>query len=196
MTDEEIVKFILFGGEKREAALVELYKDEICKRKVIQYVRNNQGNESDGKDLFHDGIIVVDRNIRQLKFRGDSSLHHYIYSVCKFLWLNKLKKKRRMVYSDEEKTLDEVVEKNPESILLKNELKDNLSSTLDLLGIRCKKILELWKLNYSMKEIAEICEISSESMARKLKHQCYQKLLKIVEENPGIRRNLKRDDNE
>jgi RNA polymerase sigma factor (sigma-70 family) len=192
-SDEEIVKAILYGGEEREAALERLYGDEGCKKKVSLFVRSNKGNNADGKDLFHDGLIIADRNIRMLKFRGESSLHHYIYSVCKYLWLNKLKKKRRISYSDKEEKLDMPVLIDPESIYLDNELKGNISDALDLLGVKCKNVLELWKLNYSMKEIAEILDIKSEGMARKTKHQCYQKLLKLIEENPELRKNLKKD---
>jgi len=189
-SDEDIVKAILLGGKEREMALEKLYTDGDCKRKVIKYVQSNHGNNADGKDLFHDGIIVADRNIRNMKFRGDSSLHYYIYSICKYLWLNRIKKNKRVLYPGKD-LKEEIGKRNPETIYMDNELKENLSEALDLLGDRCKKILELWKLNYSMKEIAEKLDIKSEGMARKLKHQCYQKLLKLVEENPGLRKNLK-----
>lgn len=192
-SDEEVVKAILFGGAEREAALEHLYNDVNCKLKVARFVKSNKGNEADGRDIFHDGLIITDRNIRMLKFRGESSLHHYIYSVCKYLWLNKLKKAKRIVYSDNETKLDIPDQLDPESILLDIELKDNIADALDLLGVKCKKVLELWKLNYSMREIAEILEIKSEGMARKTKHQCYQKLLKLIEENPELRNKLKKN---
>ena len=192
-TDEGIVKAILYGGKERDAALEVLYMDLDCKRKVAKFVKSNRGNDADASDLFHDGLIIADRNIRQFKFRGESSLHHYIYSVCKYLWLNKLKKNRRMSYSGEEEKMDKPDFIDPEVIMLDNELKDNISDALDLLGVKCKKVLELWKLNYSMKEIAEMLDIKSEGMARKTKHQCYHKLLKLIEENPELRKNLKKD---
>jgi len=82
---------------------------------------------------------------------------------------------------------------DPELIYLDNELKENISKALDLLGIKCKKVLELWKLNYSMKEIAEKLDIKSEGMARKTKFQCYHKLLKLIEDNPELRKNLRKN---
>lgn len=44
---------------------------------------------------------------------------------------------------------------DPELIYLDKELKENIFKALDLLGIKCKKLMELWKLNYSMKEIVD-----------------------------------------
>jgi len=72
-SDNKIVKAILFGVKERNYALERLYMDEACKIKVLRFIKSNKGNDADGKDFFHEGLIVLDRNIRILKFRGECS---------------------------------------------------------------------------------------------------------------------------
>ena len=91
--DEDIIKAIKSGGAKRQRAIRFLYNtNQDLLQKVVSYVKNNSGNEQDGQDMFHEGIIVLDRNIRNDKFRGESSLGGYLYSICRLLWMNQIRK--------------------------------------------------------------------------------------------------------
>ncbi len=68
--------------------------------------------------------------------------------------------------------------------LLDEERRDVLGQLLNTIGERCRKILELWKLSYSMEEIAEQLGFSSADMARKAKYRCHVSLLEQVKNNP------------
>ena len=117
-------------------------------------MQQNSGNLQDGQDMFHEGIIVLDRNIRQGKFRGESSLTLYLYSICRFQWMNQIRKKAQVDLQEDHLKMDEPVRETPESDVVKSEQKELLRMILEQLGDRCKRILELWKLSYSMEEIA------------------------------------------
>ena len=185
-TDEQLVDAISAGGPGRESALKAIYEDGDLKRMVAAFVRNHQGNATDGQDMFHEGMIVLDRNIREGKFRGEAPVKGYLYSICRFLWMNQLRKQAHtssvaeMPLSNEPDTL------TPEVTLVTEERKTVLNRLLQELGDRCQQILELWKLSYSMEEIAVSLGFSSSDMARKAKYRCHVSLLEIIRKNPHV----------
>lgn len=190
-TDQELVIAIKKGGTGRQQAIHFVYSKADLRRKVVHFVRNNQGNEEDGHDMFHEGIIVLDRNIREEKFRAESSVEGYLYSICRFLWQNQRRKKARIELKDDPMQMDQIETENPEVQYLTDEKKNLLSRALDQLGERCKRILELWQLSYSMEEIATEMEFSSAQMARKNKYRCQQSLMKFLKEQPKWQQWLK-----
>jgi len=190
-TDDQFLAAINSGGQNRQAALRAIYDDNELKRKVIQFVRNRQGNTEDGQDMFHEGIIVLDRNIRESKFRGEAPLKGYLYSICRFLWMNQLRKQAHTTQGAETVLANEPDEYTPEITMIAQERKDLLNSLLGQLGERCQRILELWKLSYSMEEIATSLGFSSADMARKAKYRCHVSLVELVQQNPEIQRVLK-----
>lgn len=190
-SDTEITEAIKKGGQGRQDVIRFLYRKDDLKNKIIHFVKQNSGNFEDGQDMFHEGIIVLDRNIRQDKFKGESSIQGYLFSICRFLWMNQIRKKSKITLTEDNSRLDAVAEETPESKLFSNEQKDILGQLMSQLGDRCQKILELWKLSYSMDEIAEKLNFSSAAMARKNKYRCHKSLLTIIEENPDLVSSLK-----
>ena len=190
-SDEEIITAIKSGGRGRQDVIRFLYRDDALKNKIIHFVKRNSGNFEDGQDMFHEGIIVIDRNIRQDKFKGDSSIQGYLFSICRFLWMNQIRKQSKVSLTEDNSKLDSTAEETPESKLFSSEQKSVLKQLMSHLGERCQKILELWKLSYSMEEIAQELNFSSAAMARKNKYRCHKSLLTIIEEHPQLANSLK-----
>lgn len=182
-SDEQWVTAIRQGGAAREVALREIYRDKELQRMVVAFVRNHQGDATEGQDMFHEGIIVLDRNIREGKFRGESPVKGYLYSICRFLWMNQMRKLARSKPMAEVPIENETDLETPEFQLIAQEKKDALNRWLSELGERCQRILELWKLSYSMEEIAETLGFSSPDMARKAKYRCHLSLLEVVKKS-------------
>jgi len=190
-SDENLLQAIQQGGTNRESALRAVYNDAELKRKVIAFVRNHRGNTADGQDMFHEGLIVLDRNVRDGKFRGEAPLKGYLYSICRFLWMNQLRKQAHTTTVAEMPPTAEVDTQTPEIELVAQEQKDLLRRLLGELGQRCREILELWKLSYSMEEIADSLGFSSADMARKAKYRCHLSLMEIIQKNPHTEQLLK-----
>ena len=185
-SDSEIVKAIKNGGSRRQDVIRFLYKQKDLKTKISQFIQRNSGNLQDGQDMFHEGIIVMDRNIRQDKFKMDSSVNGYIFSICRFLWMNQIRKQGKTSLTADNSRLDDIEEVTPETQLFNTEQKNILRTLISQLGERCQKILELWKLSYSMDEIAKELNFSSPAMARKNKYRCQKSLMNIVGQNPEL----------
>ena len=190
-TDQSLLEDIKKGGMKRQEAIATIYRDKKLKNQVIAFVKNNSGDSDQGIDIFHEGIITLDDNVRKDKYRGDGNLKGYLYSTCRFLWLNKLRRNKRVVYTEKEGTLDQIVVDTPESLSIDEEQKSVLNNLLQQLGEKCQQILELWKLSYSMEEIAEKVGLGNAGIARRQRYNCYQKLLGIVENRPELKNILK-----
>ena len=190
-TDSSLLEDIKSGGMKRQQAIATIYQDKQLKNQVVGFVKNNSGSSDEGIDIFHEGIIALDDNVRKDKYRGDGNIKAYLYSICRFLWLNKLKKNKRMYFTEDNATLDQVSIDTPESISLEDEQKQILSQLLQMLGDKCQQILELWKLSYSMEEIAEKVGLDNAGIARRQRYNCYQKLLSIIDQEPALKNILK-----
>lgn len=186
MSDQALIAAIKRGGLDRNRAIRQLYKEDDLRRKVIYYVKQNNGSPEEGMDIWHEGIIVLDRNVRQDKFREETSVHGYLYSICRFLWMNQVRKNAKMDFTDDMQRLDEVETETPETQIMEDESKNVLKMILEQIGERCQKILELWKLSYSMEEIAAEVGFSSAAMARKNKYRCHKRLLELLEKNPKL----------
>lgn len=185
--NNQIVDLIKAGGTERQKAIALIYRDPKLKNQIVDFVKKNNGSQEDGIDIFHEGIIAFDDNIRKDKYRGEGDVKGYLYSICRFIWLNKLKRNKRIVYTPENETLDDIIYDTPESISLVDEQKKILDLLLDQLGDKCKQILEMWKLSYSMEEIAQKVELKNAGVARRQRYKCYQKLLKLLDKHPKIK---------
>jgi len=170
-----LIDAIKEGGAKRQQAIRTIYDDRILKGKVINFVRNHGGNTEDGQDIFHEGIIALDRNIRENKFREETGVQGYLFSICRFAWMNRARKQSKMRLTDETSTFDGFDEETPDVTFFEKEQKELL-----------QKILEMWKLSYSMSEIAKKMNLANDVQARKAKYRCHNSMMKYLEKNPQI----------
>ena len=93
-TDQELLQMLSASEEDRkEEALKYLYRSMF---KMIQhYIQTNNGGPSDVDDVFQDAIIVLYHQVRKPSFLLTSSISTYFYSVCRNLWLKKLRRQSR-----------------------------------------------------------------------------------------------------
>lgn len=140
------------------------------------------GSEQDGKDVFEESFLVFERQVRTGHFRGESSLETYFHGIARWQWLTSAEKTSRQL----------TLKTNPifrannefhQKILISEERRVILSGLIAQVGERCQKLLGLFQLNYSMREISELSGYSSEQVAANEVHGC-QKLKKIIHQHP------------
>lgn len=156
------------------------------------YVLNNNGDFHDAEDVFQEVIVCFMNLVRADKFRGESSVKTFLYSINRNLWLNELKKRgraqvREMKYEQEKKeeaTVDLAIENRESSA--------SLMKALDVLGEVCKKILLLFYFeNRSMKEILMALHYENEQVVRNKKHKCLKKLEEVIKNDKTLYEHLK-----
>lgn len=157
----------------------------------MHYVQTHGGSRSEAIDIFHDGIIALDRNIRAGAYQPTSSLQGYLYSICRFCWNNEYRRRKKVrptAIEDFQMAPDAIT---PEITLRAKEETELLEQVLALLDTSCRKIMTLWKLSYSMAEIASEMNLSSPELAKKYRYRCMQKLMDNLQHHPHLLNALK-----
>ena len=161
-----------------------LYQEQAYRDQIFSFVMSRDGSREDAEDVFQDGIRSLIFNVREGKYQGQGSVKGYLFGICRNLWFKRFQKIQRQDSQLYRKEGLEVDRNDPEIILLEKDQEEQLNHLLNLLGENCRKVLELWKLSYSMKEIAAEVGYKNEAVARKKKRLCLKKLLDIMEEQP------------
>jgi RNA polymerase sigma factor (sigma-70 family) len=181
-SDEDFVRDIRRGGSSLERATDSLYRTyrNSTLTKVRSYLRFRKGIEDDALDVVQDAFMVMIEKIRDHGYNEGSLLHFWI-GIARGLLRNKLKRDTRTDLIEDSSQYDQADFESPEHLLLDDEKRHRLDRILSQLGERCKKVLLMWAGGYSMEEIAETLELSSEAMARKTKYKCKNQLMELLD---------------
>lgn len=188
--DREILLSLQTGSRMNETIRV-LYRDHF--ENLSWYIQNNGGNRQDAEDIFQEVIVSFIDLVRKDRFRGESSIKTFLFSVNRNLWLNEWKKRdRAMIREQKYEAAGAKEESDISHQIAEKEERDRLINLVDQLGENCKKILLLFYYEgRSMKEIWEELDYESEQVVRNKKHKCMKKLEELINANPSIKNTLK-----
>jgi RNA polymerase sigma factor (sigma-70 family) len=150
---------------------------------LTNYVLNNSGSWDDAQDIFQEVMVAFVHLVKEGKFRGESSIKTFLFSMNRNLWFNELKRKgradKREKLYEEQKFL--VGDERIERVIDKREATNQLMNVVESLGEGCKKILLLFYFeNKSMKEILDETEYENEQVVRNKKYKCLKKLEEMI----------------
>ena len=190
LTDAEII-YNLAHDKEVDPSLKYLYHAHY--ELLATYIINNSGSRDDASDIFQEVIIAFVNLVRNGRFRGESSIRTFLYSLTRNIWLNELKKRgraktREMNYEK----LGEREERAIHSSLETRQLNHRLMEVLSVLGESCKKILVLYYYeNKSMKEILASSDYENEQVVRNKKYKCLKKLEELIRSDSNLYDQLK-----
>jgi RNA polymerase sigma factor (sigma-70 family) len=170
MNDQKIIELIRLG--KNDQALFALYKNFPAVKKLL---RLNGGHTADAEDIFQEALIILCRKIKETDFTLTAQLSTYLFSVCRFLWKDELKKRKNPTVHDFETGLN-----NLEELQLVDwkeaEIRIQLAEkVINELGERCREVLLLfYKGGLKLKDIAVKMGYSSENTAKNQKYKCLE----------------------
>ncbi len=177
-TEEALLADLKSGGVKEGNAIAALIKSN--KEKVNALILKNSGTTSDAEDILLEGITALILSIRKGNFRGESSIHTYLFAICKGIWFKRFKKyakeqefKRKLIVVEEDVN-------TPEISMMNQEQKKLLLALFDELREKCREVLYLWASAYSMKEIAEQLSYSNAQVAMNKKNKCLKQLHQMI----------------
>lgn len=181
----------LKAGQRMEESIKVLYRnyfDGLC-----WYIMNNSGSRQDAEDIFQEVLVSFIELVQQDKFRGESSIKTFLFSLNRFTWLNELKRRGRALAREEkyEKAQDRV-ELDTSQHIAEREGKAEVLRIVGELGETCKKILLLFYYeNLSMREILDRTDYETEQVVRNKKYKCLKQLEQMVNANPALKQTLK-----
>jgi len=190
-SDEQILKGIL-----RHDNLILQYIYKQYYYNINYFIRKNQGSEDDASDIFQEAIIIIYRKIKEndLVFEK-SSFKGYLFSVCRFLWLKQLEKRR----IEKEKLIDslpyheDLYDDNFNELVEKNERYGLYQKHFSTLSTDCQKLLQLFFEKVSLKEIAKVMGYKSEKYAKKRKFKCKELLISRIKQDAEFNKILEDD---
>ncbi len=157
------------------------------------YILKNSGQPEDAEDIFQEVVITFIDIVQKNKFRGESSIRTFLYSLARHAWLNELKKRGSTRIRDEKFGKSrETVDIDAANIISNRESMNLLMKTIEKLGETCKKILLAFYFeNRPVKEILEALNYENEQVVRNKKYKCLKQLEQWVNDEPQLAQNLK-----
>jgi RNA polymerase sigma factor (sigma-70 family) len=190
-SDEQILKGIM-----RHDNLILQYIYKQYYYKINYFVKKNSGNEEDANDIFQEAIIIIYRKIKEndIVFKT-SSFEGYLFSVCRFLWLKTLHKRRL----EKEKIYDtipyqeDLYDENLVMLVEKNEKYGLYQKHFSTLSTDCQKLLQLFFEKVPLREIARIMGYKGEKYAKKRKYKCKEILVSRIKQDTEFKKIIEDD---
>ena len=157
-----------------------------CYPDIRKLILSNSGNDQDVKDIFQDGMLIIYQKITEVGLELKCSFKTYLYSVCRFLWLQELEKPSRKVGSTgsaDELTMENETGSRNEVVEMKLYEKH-----FKELSKECRKVLHMYFQKASMEEIAVVMGYKGIQIAKDKKYRCKKSLMFKIYNNPEYKR--------
>jgi len=189
---EDIIGGIRGNRIDRRKAILSLTKDIELRNKILSYVKNHNGSETEAKTIYHDMIVTFIKIVHTRNdFKLDRPLHAYLMGITKNLWYNELRKRSKSKTANIENVAEQKDNNiTPVELLIKGDRAEILNKVLSQMKVKCKEVLMYWAGSYKMKEIASRLGYKSEGVARKKKSECMKELLVYLADKPYIKQQL------
>lgn len=180
-TDQNLLEGILSADNQAIKAIYDLALPA-----VIQWVKENNGNESDARDIFQEAIIALFRKVEEGNFTLTCTLKSFIRIMCRNLWLTRIRNNKKFTGTELNDVEQVSLEKNMIERLEQSEKQQLFFKHFDELGENCKKIMQCFFDKMPLKKIAEKLD-TSESYIKKRKFICKEKLVKAIQSDVVFR---------
>lgn len=152
-------------------------------RYLENYVLQNSGSKDDAADIIQETFLVFIKIVEENKYRQESGVKSFLYSIVKNLWITELRKRKSMGIRNEIfENAKESVTPDISQSLVRHESHKLIMELFQSLGHKCKNILLLFYYeNLPMKEIMEKEGFSSEQVLRNKKHKCLKSLIEKIQ---------------
>ena len=103
-SEPEILKGMQYQDDK---ILLYMYHNNF--RSVKHYIENNSGTNQDAEDIFQEAMILIYTKVREGNLELKCSVHTYLYSIARILWLKQLDliKKRNFALEESDSFISE-----------------------------------------------------------------------------------------
>ena len=168
MEDQKIIDLI--KSQKHDKVFTTLYKYFPVVKKMIVA---KGGRSEDAEDIYQEALIVFYKKAESADFKLTSSINTYLYSICRFMWMDQFKKQQKQIFVDIEK--EHINESEfTSAIETENQLK-LAEKVISELGERCKELLILFYFqSKKLKDIATKMGYNSENTAKNQKYKCLE----------------------
>lgn len=157
------------------------------------YVINNSGSRQDAEDIFQEVVVSFIDLVQKDRFRGESTIRTFLFSLTRHIWLNELKRRSRaMAREIKYERVQEKTETDVSHLIGDREAKQLMMNLVSRLGETCKKILVMFYYeNLSTKEMLDVLDYENEQVVRNKKYKCMKQLEEMIAGDPVLKQKLK-----
>jgi len=185
MSNDQLVEMTRGGGDGRDKALSYIYTK--WRNSACRILLAKGGDITKIQDVIHNAMIILDRKIREPKFKLQGSLKNYFFSICKYQYITPERKVLQATFhTHEEQKLDRPNEVNQEFKMLSESCKQIISDMLNMVDGKCRTALFFYKLGYSMEAIAFRINTTPDA-AKDRVHKCLKKIRDRVIGKPNLK---------
>ena len=173
--NEKIINGILSGNQQ---IFNDLYEYEFPK--VVRMITKNSGNIDSAKDIFQDALVILIEKVNRIELDLTSSIETYLYSICRILWLEQLRKDKRNI------SLDESYSHCDTNFVFidyetKSDIYDDVNNAIKKFGDPCKQLLEcFYYKKMSWDEIASTLGYKNAASAKNQKYKYLERIRSTV----------------
>ncbi len=195
MTPATFVEAVVSGDlARRNSAFRTLYTNRMVVATIADWCRFYNFTKAEPDDILQEGILALDRLIREGRFRGESKVETFLLAVCRNLIRDGIKKVSNVVFKSE---INDATAAEPQLVAdqislaeqseAENERDSILNRTLEGMGENCRDSLKLYYYeNQSMKQVADAREWENVQTAKNTIARCREKLRSLLLENPNL----------
>ena len=175
LKEQELLKGLAVSDKK---AIETIYQENY--NMVQTLIINNNGTIHEAKDVFQEAMIVLFEKARSGNFELSCQIKTYVYSVCRRLWLKRLKQLNRISINIETTAELVQVEVDIEEHDKKDEEFAVLEKAVSNLGEPCKSLIEAFYIQKrNMQDIASEFGYTNADNAKNQKYKCLMRLKKL-----------------
>lgn len=189
-TDAQIVAALQADRSAQEAALRMLLNDSVLRQSVRGQVLALGGIDADVKDALSVALVIFDEAVRAGRYDpAKSAVRTYIVSIARQWYFTRQRSDQRRA-ALHWRVFDESIA-DPETEVSNAQFGEVVETVLENLGEKCRKILKLYSLDYSMAEIAESMAYKNHTIAKTETANCRKRMHKYLTDNPELLKTLR-----
>ena len=178
--DQELINDMLSSDQrKRKKAIDRIYSYSFGHVKTLVF--KYKADPPLAEDIFQEGLMTLFQNLKLGRFRGESSLHTYLFNICRYQLYKVVKNQNKelpLVPLDEIGSLYTNIDDITPIIKI-----PSVREIMSELHAECKQLLiDFYFEGKSMKELMKRFELGSEQAAKNKKLRCMKALIRLMEQ--------------
>lgn len=168
MEDNKVLELI--RNNRNDTAFAKLYRYYPVVRKMVLA---NGGRSEDAEDIYQEALIVFYNKAVSPDFTLTSTINTYLYSICRFMWLERSRKQQQNPFIELQK---DILPNEEFSEALQREEQFKLAEkVITELGERCRELLIMFYYkSMKLKAIASKMGYNSENTTKNQKYKCLE----------------------
>jgi RNA polymerase sigma factor (sigma-70 family) len=177
----EIIRGI---AKRKEIVIQHVY--QTCFPDIRKLILTNAGNEHDVEDIFQEAMLKIYQKITEHGLQLTCKFKTYLYSVCRFLWLQELEKRKPNKIRNA--GVDQIIDENETRNANEDEEFRIYEKHFMELSKECQKVLNMYFQKASMEEICVVMGYKNVQIAKDKKYRCKKSLMTRIYNNPEFKR--------